>query len=65
MKWIDVESYIDNYTIEKLAKKYIELVYYTPEQDYTYYKKYIYDGYLLNNYNNEENQKIYNIFKQI
>ena len=65
MKWIDVESYIDNYMIEKLAKKYIELVYYTPEQDYTYYKKYIYDGYLLNNYNNEENQKIYNIFKQI
>ncbi len=64
LKWIDVESYIDEKDIKKLAQKYIDLVYDTPEQDYTYYKKYIYDGHLLMNSKDEENLRIHNIFNQ-
>lgn len=64
LKWIDVESFINEEDIRKLAQKYINLVYDTPEQDYTYYKKYIYDGHLLMNSKDEENLRIHNIFNQ-
>ena len=62
LKWINVESYINEEDIKKLAKKYIYLVYDTPEQDYTYYKKYIYDGHLLINSKDKENLRIHNIY---
>ena len=61
---IDVEPYINETMIENLADKYIKLVYDTPEQDYNYYKKYIYDGNLLNK-DYKENETIHNIFKEV
>lgn len=64
IKLIDVEPYINETMIENLADKYIKLVYDTPEQDYNYYKKYIYDGNLLNK-DYKENETIHNIFKEI
>ena len=64
IKLIDVEPYINETMIENLADKYIKLVYDTPEQDYNYYKKYIYDGNLLNK-DYKENEAIHNIFKEI
>ena len=64
IKLIDVEPYINETMIENLADKYIKLVYDTPEQDYNYYKKYIYDGNLLNK-DYKENETIHNIFKEM
>lgn len=64
IKLIDVEPYINETMIENLADKYIKLVYDTPERDYNYYKKYIYDGNLLNK-DYKENETIHNIFKEI
>ena len=61
---IDVGPYINETMIENLADKYIKLVYDTPEQDYNYYKKYIYDGNLLNK-DYKENETIHNIFKEV
>ena len=52
------------YVYRQNLHKYIKLVYDTPERDYNYYKKYIYDGNLLNK-DYKENETIHNIFKEI
>ena len=65
LKAINVEDYINNDMIEKFATTYINLVYNTPDEDYTYYKIYIFDGHLLNDPKNEEDLEIHKIFSKI
>ncbi len=60
--WIDTESYINENMIEQLARKYIELVFDTPEQDYSFYKKYLFESYEKNE--TQEEIEICNIFKK-
>lgn len=58
------EDYINENLMKELAKKYVELVYDTPEQNYEYYKRYLYESNLLEQEEKEE-WKIDQIFKQM
>lgn len=53
----------DDREMNNIVLKYINYVYNTPEEDYTYYKKSIYDGHLLNKKDDEEDI-IHRIFKE-
>lgn len=53
----------DSNEIKEIVLKYINYVYKTPEEDYTYYKKYIYDTDLLYKESNKENVIIHNLFR--
>ena len=56
MKYPEVGEWsFDNNEIKKIVLEYINYVYNTPEEDYTYYKKYIYDADLLYKKSDEEN----------
>ena len=55
MEFPEVESWsFDEKEMHEIVLKYISYVYNTYEEDYTYYKKYIYDGHLLNKSTEEE-----------
>lgn len=60
--WIDTESYINENMIGELARKYINLVFDSPEEDYSYYKKYLFEKYEKDK--TQEEIEIHNIFKE-
>ncbi len=63
MDYIEVGEWsFDGKEIDKIVLEYINYVYNTPQEDYTYYRKYIYDGELLNKKDDEENM-IHRLFK--
>lgn len=64
MNWAEVGEWsFDTNEINQIVLKYIKYVFHTLEEDYTYYKKYIYDGHLLNKKSDEEDI-IHTLFKE-
>jgi len=60
MEYLEVGPWsLEDEEIDETVQKYISYVYNTYDEDYTYYRKYIYDSYLLDN---EENI-IHTLFK--
>lgn len=57
------ECSFDSTDVNNIISRYINYVYNTIEEDYTYYKKYIYDGELLYKKRDEE-EIIHNLFKE-
>lgn len=60
--WIDTEEYINEDMIRDLSRYYIELVFNTPEEDYSYYKKYLFEKYEINI--TKEEMEIHKIFNK-